>query len=80
MGLVVEAYAEELPDGIHDIFKHRRFHDGKAFIRGQADGRAAVRAADQVLKRDRAAGGCEIDDAPCSFSGEMDSADGFDIG
>ena len=80
VGLVVEAHAEKLSDGVHNIFKYRSFHDGKAFIRGEADNRTAVGAADQVLKRERAAGSRKIDDTPCGLGGEMDPADGFNIG
>ena len=79
VGFVVEAHAEKLSDWIHNIFKYRRFHDGKAFIRGEAGGGTAVGAADQILKRERAAGRREIDDTACGLGSKMDPADGLDI-
>ena len=78
--LIVEAHTEKLSDGIHDIFKYGCFHDGKAFIRGEAEGGTAVGAADQILKRERAAGSREIDDTAFGLGGEMGSADGLDVG
>ena len=80
VGLVVEADTEKLSDGVHNIFKYGCFHDGKAFIRGEADDRTAVGTADQVLKREGTAGRRKIDDTTCGLGGEMDPADGFNIG
>ena len=78
--LIVEAHTEKLSDGIHDIFKYGCFHNGETFIRGEPYRGTAVGAADQILKRERAAGRREIDDTACGLSSKMDPADGLDIG